>query len=178
MRQRSNAPTMGFRSGFATIAYHTAAPATWLLTMVLAFVIGCKENARVTDSQPAKEPASTPPPVSIEQTAVKPPEPPPPPKRPKDSWLLFREAGDEKVDASIVADWTGGNRLEVKTRNVRKVVLDLTKLPEGAPTRGPWTLQIDGQGIEIFGKKGRVMDLFRSPNGDWAIVPDSHRAKP
>lgn len=178
MRRRSKARTMGFTGGFSTVVDRTAKSVMWLMMFSLAFAIGCKENARVADSQPAKEPTPVPSPVSVERPPTKRPEPPPPPKRPKDSWVLFREAGDEKVDASISADWTGGNRLEVRTRNVRKAVLDLTKLPEGAPTRGPWTLQIDGQGIEIFGKKGRVMDLARSPNGDWAIVPDSHRAKP
>lgn len=175
MPRRSN--RCRIQSAIARFIHRTLHPALWLTTIALFLGIGCKENTRVADSQPAKEPAP-PPPVSVERPTTKPPEPPPPPKRPKDSWVLFREAGDEKVDASISADWTGGNRLEVKTRNVRKVVLDLTKLPEGAPTRGPWTLQIDGQGIEIFGKKGRVMDLARSPNGDWAIVPDSHRASP
>lgn len=144
------------------------------------FLMGCQEKAKVAETQPSKEIEAPAPPATprIEAPSPTSKEPPAPPKRPKDTWMLFREALDEKTDTSISTEWTGGKRLEVKTKNVRKVVLDLTKLPDDAPKRGPWTLQIDEQGIEIFGRKGLVMDLLRSPNGDWSIVPDSHRSKP
>lgn len=74
-------------------------------------------------------------------------------------------------------EWTGGRRLEISTVNVSLLTLDLTKLPPDAPKRGPWTLQIDQQGIEIYGKQGKVMELARSRNGDWTVVPDSQRTR-
>jgi hypothetical protein len=101
------------------------------------------------------------------------------PKRPNHPWVIFREAQQATRDADIHAEWTGGNRLEIRTENVGLVTLDLNKLPPDAPRKGPWLLQIDKQGIEIYGRPGmRVLDLVRSRNGDWSVVPDSHRVRP
>ncbi len=100
---------------------------------------------------------------------VEPPKPPAPPKRPKDSWVVFRTAFDDAADAAIEAKWTGANRIEVLTHNVSRVTLDLTKLPEGAPQKGPWNLQIDKQGIQITGARGKVLDLVRSKGGVWKV---------
>lgn len=98
-----------------------------------------------------------------------PPQPPRTPARPKDSWAIFRHAFDEGADADIACKWTGGRRLEVRTQNVSRLRLDLNKLPPDAPQQGPWILQIDGQGIDITGRRGKVLDLVRSPNGIWSV---------
>ncbi|HVP09982.1 MAG TPA: hypothetical protein VMV94_02215 [Phycisphaerae bacterium] len=91
------------------------------------------------------------------------------PKRPTPSWVIFREAFDESKDADCRADWTGESRLEVHTDNIKRLTLDLTRLPAGAPRRGPWNLQIDYQGIQVTGARGRVLDLVRSKNGNWTV---------
>jgi len=91
------------------------------------------------------------------------------PKRPTPSWVIFREAFDEAQDATCAADWTGGNRLEVHTDNIKRLTLDLHRLPSGAPQRGPWNLQLDGQGIQITGFHGKVLDLVRSKAGNWTV---------
>ena len=97
------------------------------------------------------------------------------PSRPNDSWIIFREAFDSKKDASCEMEWTGGNRLVVKTENIQRLTIDMTQLPSGAPRKGPWNLQIDGQGIEITGFSpkegytGKIRDLVRSKNGIWSV---------
>lgn len=103
-----------------------------------------------------------------------PPTPPKPPvpKRPEPSWAIFREAYDEKADVELHTKWSGENRLEIETQNIHRLTLDLTKLPEGAPDSGPWILRIDRQGIQITGARGRILDLVRSPNGDWVVDKD------
>ncbi len=106
-----------------------------------------------------------------------PPSPPSKPKRPVDGWVIFRSAFDEDTDAEVDSAWTGGNRLEVRTRNVHRVTLDLTRLPAAASQRGPWNLQIDKQGIAITGARGRVLDLVRSQNGDWSVDRDRDRRR-
>lgn len=125
-----------------------------------------------------------PPPLPPAEPAPKPPpvvEPPPPPsvtlhpRRPVDTWAIFREAERDELDAACEARWTGGRRLEIKTDNVRRLTLDLTRLPPDAPRQGPWNVQIDGQGVEITGftpkpgYTGKVRDLVRSPNGNWTV---------
>jgi hypothetical protein len=91
------------------------------------------------------------------------------PKRPTPSWVIFRDAFEDDKDASCQAEWTGENRLEVHTENIQRLTLDLTRLPAGAPGRGPWNLQIDHQGIQITGLRGKVLDLIRSKNGNWTV---------
>jgi len=90
-------------------------------------------------------------------------------KRPIDSWVIFRTAADPSTDVVCNYQWTGGDRLQVVTQNVTRLTLDLTQLPDGAPRRGPWNLQIDKQGIQITGVRGKVLDLIRSPNGIWSV---------
>lgn len=152
-----------------------------LLTSLVTGPVGCEQGSRATSApstaksvepSPAPQPASgdgaavpqTPPAARVE-----PPKPPAPPKRPKDSWVVFRTAFDDAADAAIEAKWTGANRIEVLTYNVSRVTLDLTKLPEGAPQKGPWNLQIDEQGIQITGARGKVLDLVRSEGGVWKV---------
>jgi hypothetical protein len=92
------------------------------------------------------------------------------PKRPTTPpWVILREVFDETADATCAADWTGENRLEVHTENIKRLTLDLNRLPSGAPGRGPWNLQLDGQGIQITGFHGKVLDLVRSKAGNWTV---------
>jgi hypothetical protein len=148
-----------------------------IVIAVLMPELACKEQSQTTVTQPAAvEPTSRP-----AVAATKPPPTPKPvkPELPNHPWVIVRTPQVEDAQASITADWTGGKRLEIHTDNIKFITLDLNKLPQDAPKQGPWTLQIDKQGIEIYGRPGmRVLDLARSINGDWAVVPDSHRMKP
>jgi hypothetical protein len=153
----------------------------------------CANEPRPAVTQPATaeaaeggHPRPDLPPAKPALTAEAPPSPPaaakPPdaPKRPAPSWAIFREAFDEQADAACDARWTGGRRLEVTTHNVRLLTIDISRLPPEAPEAGPWNLQIDRQGIQITGlRSGRkALDLVRSRNGDWTVVPGSHRPRP
>lgn len=152
-----------------------------LLTSLVTGPVGCEQGSRATSAPStvkSVEPSPPPQPASGDGAAVpqtppaarvEPPKPPAPPKRPKDSWVVFRTAFDDAADAAIEAKWTGANRIEVLTHNVSRVTLDLTKLPEGAPQTGPWNLQIDEQGIQITGARGKVLDLVRSKGGVWKV---------
>lgn len=97
------------------------------------------------------------------------------PLRPVDSWVIFRNAFESDKDATCLLRWVGGNQLAVKTQNISRLTIDMTKLPSGAPDRGPWVLEIDGQGIEITGFNprpgytGLKRDLVRSQNGVWSV---------
>ncbi|MCG8409175.1 MAG: hypothetical protein MI923_28560 [Phycisphaerales bacterium] len=98
------------------------------------------------------------------------------PKRPKDSWVIFREAFEENEDAECTATWLERNRFEIKTKNIQRLTIDMNKRPEGAPEKGPWIFFLDGQGIELTGFKpkkpgytGRKKDLVRSKNGKWTV---------
>ena len=166
------------------------------LAMVSLFAwCGCQDQAGRAVSRPAPAPEApapqapdeTPPPSSDAKphaseppaAVMPPPKPearrPRKPKRPVDSWAIFREAFDPKQDAACTARWTGGNRVEIRTENIQRLTIDLTQLPDGAPTKGPWNLQIDGQGIEMTGFKpkpgytGKIRDLIRSKNGNWTV---------
>lgn len=135
--------------------------------------------------EPTPEPVPAPPPVSdmpaTPQSAAAPAttqpviEEPRPPKRPKDTWVIFRKAIDDKDDADIEAEWRGDNKFRIDTTNVQRVTIDMTRLPEGPPTKGPWIIQIDDQGIELTGFKpkpgftGHIRDLVRSKNGVWDV---------
>src|SRR6185295_7518829 len=102
-----------------------------------------------------------------------PPKPAPPkpaePKRPKIDWVVFRSAFNEKADAHADARWTGSDRFEIKTENINRLTVDLTKLPDGAPPKGPYNFQVDGQGIQLTGFRSKRIDLVRSKNGIWSV---------
>jgi len=97
------------------------------------------------------------------------------PRRPKETWVIFREAFDEQKDASCRVKWMGRNRFELRTDNIRRLTLDMTRLPKGAPRKGPWIVIIDGQGVELTGFRpkpgytGNKRDLVRSKNGKWTV---------
>jgi len=113
--------------------------------------------------------------ATIKKPAVEPKPKPAVPKRPDSSWALFREAFDPASDALCEATYSGGNRLDVTTENISHITLDLQKLPEGAPTKGPWNLQIDGQGIEVSGSRGRYLHLIRGKAGAWDVDRAAYR---
>jgi len=98
-----------------------------------------------------------------------------PPRRPRNTWVIFREAFERSDDSTCEAAWMGRNQFEIKTQNVKRMTVDMTRLPAGAPGRGPWILQVDGQGIELTGFKpgpgytGHRRDLIRSKNGQWTV---------
>lgn len=84
-------------------------------------------------------------------------------------WVASHDPFNPSEEISLTGKWTGNRRLEVHTDNVQRLTLNLHKLPSGAPRSGPWNLQIDRQGIEISGRRGKVIDLIRSPNGVWSV---------
>ncbi len=96
-------------------------------------------------------------------------------RRPVDGWVIFRESFKPKEDAACDANWTGRNHFEIKTENVQRMTIDMMQLPEGAPKKGPWVFQIDGQGVELTGFRpaegytGLKRDLVRSQNGKWSV---------
>jgi hypothetical protein len=134
-----------------------------MAAVALAAMGGCKDRARPAVTQPATAAASRP---SMEVDSG-------PPRRPSSDWAVFQEAYHEEQDAICLGRWTGGNRLEITTDNIRRLRLDLNRLPEGAPGRGPWNLQIDRQGIQITGARGKVIDLVRSQHGNWTVAQDA-----
>ncbi|MFQ5429424.1 MAG: hypothetical protein ACE5E1_03850 [Phycisphaerae bacterium] len=169
-----------------------------LLSVLLSGVIGCAAPERgpaaqpnapsvsSAASRPLRSPAAAEPTASEKPTATAsgPRRSPggtaeaerPGPKRPKPTWVVFREAFREEADAAIDSKWLGGNRFEIKTKNVRRMTIDMLRPPAGAPDHGPWVLNIDGQGLEMTGFKprkpgytGRKRDLIRSRNGKWTF---------
>lgn len=69
------------------------------------------------------------------------------PARPKPGWTVFDAAFEVDRDATIDAKMTNARRMLVKTDNIRRLRIDLNNLPGGSDARGPWNLQIDGQGL-------------------------------
>ncbi len=132
------------------------------------------ESARQNSAPPtaARSPQS-----SAASSQVDPPiphadaQPPLPNKTRQNSvpWVASHDPFNPSEEISLTGKWTGNRRLEVHTDNVQRLTLNLHKLPSGAPRSGPWNLQIDRQGIEISGRRGKVIDLIRSPNGVWSV---------
>jgi hypothetical protein len=135
-----------------------------MIVLLSVTMCGCEPRNRSPDSPPPEPTTAPVEPHAAEAAASE------EPKRPENPWAVFVEAAEAEQDADIVAKWTGGNRLEIRTTNVMILRLDLTRLPEGAPERPPWNLQIDGQGIEITGRRGLVIDLVRSSAGRWSVA--------
>jgi len=162
------------------------------MSVLLALASGCGQPAeppvqqRSVPDAPAATPQEKPAPAEPAAVTAVPhrsaePAPPMPrplkrvPKRPVDSWVIFREARDATADATCDAEWLHGNRFRVKTRNIKRMTLDMTRLPEGAPAKGPWIIHVDGRGIELTGFKpkpgytGHKRDLVCSKNGVWTV---------
>mgnify|MGYP003394222807 FL=1 len=143
-------------------------------------LLGCQANSamRVADADQAQvrqEPPTEAPRQDMPAQPIAKPRTMPAinlPRRPVDSWAIYREAFKPLEDADIQASWTGGNRLEVHTKNVQRITIDLRRLPAGAQRRGPWNLQIDKQGIEITGSRGPRLELHRGKTGGWSVKRD------
>lgn len=143
-----------------------------------------RSDPAVTDSKTntnPETPSDREPPVPPEPAEVpsnRPAKPKREPRRPTDDWVIFREAFKPAEDATCETKWVGGNQFEVTTQNVMRVTIDLTRLPPGAPTRGPWIIRMDGQAVELTGFKprdgytGLKRDLVRSQNGKWSVDKD------
>lgn len=151
------------------------------VSVLLLLLAGCERTQSPTTSgddstRTPERPSTSPEPVAgvpSEDRPGAPAENPQrhPPRRPTGTWATFLAASDPAKDADIDARHTGGNRLEIRTQNVARLKLDLTQLPPGVPGRGPWNLQIDRQPIEITGRRGKVLELVRSPAGRWEVAP-------
>ena len=170
-------------------------PFGWLLVPCVGLVLsGCDGRPVETPKPaagPATQPAATSMPTSapvaspaggnvdgsplLAKPAVEPKPKPAVPKRPEPTWAIFREAFDSAADAVCEAKYSGGNRLDVNTDNISHLTLDMTKLPAGAPKHGPWNLQIDGQGIEVSGSRGRYLHLIRGKTGAWDVDRAAYR---
>ena len=153
----------------------------------LGSVAGCQERSRpaVTPSpEPAASPTVAEPPPGVQRSeADQPNEPRPQTTTPQpgliqpqeDRWAIVREAFDGDLDASCTTQWVRRNRFEVKTDNVRRLTVDMRKLPPGAPRAGPWIIIIDGQGVELTGFQpkpgytGQKRDLVRTRSGRWSV---------
>ncbi len=163
-----------------------------LLTLLIALaapLYGCHEpggspeppaaeatTAPATATTQPAEPAPAPADAGPPQTPPSPGDASRTPKRPEPTpWLILRDVFDEKADASWSHRWLGANKIEIKTRNIERITIDMTHPPSGAPSEGPWTFIIDDQGVEMTGFKpragytGKIRDLVRSPNGQWTF---------
>lgn len=133
--------------------------------------------SEVARDKPSSPTAARSPKSSAASSQVDPPnahadaQPPLPNKtrQPSIPWVASHDPFNPSEEISLTGKWTGNRRLEVHTDNVQRLTLNLHKLPSGAPRSGPWNLQIDRQGIEISGRRGKVIDLIRSPNGVWSV---------
>lgn len=158
-----------------------------LLLLGLGLVVGCQERSGpvVTPSpDPAESPTDAEPPSVVESDEADQAEEPQPkttilepsPIQPQeDPWAIVREVFDKDQSASCTTNWLRRNRFEIKTDNVRRMTVDMSRLPPGAPRAGPWIIIIDGQGVELTGFKpkpgytGQKRDLVRSRNGRWSV---------
>jgi len=156
--------------------YALAAPAA--LSVAIA---GCPRQPAA--STPATKPTTASAPATIRPvttaSAEKPAPLPPPEEGPKPKsparpsgpdWARVNDVTDPDLDAAINATVAEGNRLRIKSDNIRVLHLDLTKLPTGAARSGPWNLTIDEQAFEITGKRGKQLTFVRSPGGRWEVA--------
>ena len=150
------------------------------LTALSILSAGCPRpppaGAPATQPTTASAPATSRPVTTAR--AEKPPTPPPPEDRPRPKsparpsgpdWARVNDVNDPDLDASISTTVVEGNRLRIKSDNIRVLRLDLTKLPPGSAQRGPWNLTIDGQAFELTGKRGKQLTFVRSPGGRWEV---------
>ncbi|HUW83380.1 MAG TPA: hypothetical protein VMZ31_11340 [Phycisphaerae bacterium] len=89
------------------------------------------------------------------------------PGRRQQGWLLIEGCEDGRKEAYAEGRLVGPSRLEVDTRNVSQLRLDLGELAGRAP--GRLILHIDGQGFEITGARGLSIALRRSGTGAWQL---------
>jgi len=89
------------------------------------------------------------------------------PGRRQQGWMLIEACEDRRKEAYAEGHLVGPARLEVDTRNVSQLRLQLGELTGRAS--GRLILHIDGQGFEITGARGLSIALRRSGTGAWAL---------
>lgn len=156
--------------------------ATTILLALAATLGGCQQQPATTRPVVATTPHKNPPERATSRPTMQPatqpaaepqvelPKEPRKPKRPPLTWTKFMQAYDKDKDADIDSRWTGDKRLEIRTENVQKMLIDFRELPKAVRQPGPWNLQIDGQGIEITGRRGWILEMTRGDNGAWNIT--------
>jgi hypothetical protein len=84
-----------------------------------------------------------------------------------DQPLVILRKFDPQKPARLAATLQSDTLMIIDTENVQALRLDLLALPR--QQGGRLVLHIDGQGIEITGKKNQIIDLRRSPIGEWSF---------
>ena len=142
----------------------------WTVLCVAALLAGCQQQPATERTEPTSSastqassaPASAPTAEQPEQgrlvVSV--------PGRRQQGWMLIEAREDGRKEAYAQGRLVGPSRLEVDTRNVSQLRLELGELTGRAP--GRLILHIDGQGFEITGARGLSITLQRSPAGAWA----------
>lgn len=151
----------------------------WMVALIaLACATGCPRAPEATRPAVSTGPreAVEPPPAFAPSTQpasapAEPARPAPPrkPKRPPLTWTKFVGAFEGDKDAEILARVEKG-RIDVRTQNVQRMLIDFRELPLEFRRKGPWNLQIDQQGIEITGRRGWVLEMTRNDSGAWNVT--------
>ena len=144
----------------------------WCVALwVAALVAGCQQRPATERSEPTS-PASTQ--ASSAPTSAPTAEQPERgrlvvrlPGRSQQGWMLIEAREDSRKEAYAEGHLAKPSRLEVDTRNVSRLRLELGELAGRAP--GRLILHIDGQGFEITGARGLNITLQRSATGAWAL---------
>lgn len=85
------------------------------------------------------------------------------------AWLRINGQEKPNLESSVSASYRCENEFEVKTVNVDRFVLELTRLPVN-PTRR-FILHIDGQDMLLFPQRAEQIELTRSGEGVWSYRP-------
>jgi len=147
----------------------------WAALCVAALLAGCQQQPAAERSEPASGPASSASTQASSAPASAPTAEQPErgrlvvrlPGRRQQGWMLIEAREDSRKEAYAEGYLAGPSRLEVDTRNVSQLRLELGELAGRAP--GRLILHIDGQGFEITGARGLSIALRRSGTGAWAL---------
>lgn len=85
------------------------------------------------------------------------------------AWLRINGQEKPNLKSSASASYRSENEFEVKTVNVDRLVLELSRLPVN-PTRR-FILHIDGQDMLLFPQRAEQIELTRSGEGVWSYHP-------
>jgi hypothetical protein len=165
---------------------HRAQMALLLAASVLMAATACRQQAKPPAAPPETQPAVTASPaLPVEPSPAAPAAQTAPAEHPRH--FEVSEAGPIKTDRELSADQPlvilgkfdpqkparltatleSDTLMNIGTQNVQALRLDLLTLPR--ERGGRLVLHIDGQGIEITGKRNQVIDLRRSPVGEWSF---------
>ena len=147
----------------------------WTALWVAALLTGCQQQPVAERGEPTSKPA---PPASTQASSAPASAPTAEqpergrlvvkvPGRRQQGWMLIEAREDGRKEAYAEGLLAGPNRLEVDTRNVSRLRLELGELSGRAP--GRLILHIDGQGFEITGARGLNITLQRSSAGAWTL---------